>query len=176
MGQSKKELKILLAECRLYDLEHEALKKRTELILSAYRRKIYQKQIDFEVTNKDDQRRRILTYMMALRDFRLATDSLEMREAVGYLSAAGYLDSMVSHAMRNVLLKRPEGSVYFEILDRKYDGSGGYKDYVIAMNLKIGHTQMSNRKKEAILAVGIEMMKETIPEALREIATMKPSS
>ena len=169
MGQQSKEMKELSAECADSHICSKSLIIRTENMLKTYR-KNNGKRIAIDTGDTAQLRSRLMIYMTAIRDMRILTDTKEFREAVNYLSVAGYMDRMLETAMEEVSLKRSHGDLYYDILIKKYDGSGMTKDYVIAAQLGLRHTSMCARKKEAILAVGIEMLTVTIPAALREVA------
>ena len=169
MGQQSKELKELSAECSDFHISTTSLILRTEKMLLTYR-KNRGKQITIDKSDPMELRSRPMLYMTAICDIRIPSDTKEFREAVNYLSAAGYMDHMLSQALQEVSLKRSHGDLYYDILVKKNDGTGMTKDYVIASQLDLGHTSMSARKKEAILAVGIEMISVIIPSAFKEIA------
>lgn len=169
MGLPSKEMKELSAEYADNAICSKSLIIRTEYMLQTYRKNIGKR---VPVCGDDPVylRSRLMMYLSAIQDMRIPSDTKEFREAANYLSAAGYMDRLLKEAMEEVSLKRNHGDLYYDILIKKYGGSGMTKDYVIAAQLGLRHTSMCARKKEAILAVGIEMLTVTIPAALREVA------
>ena len=169
MGKTSDELKEFEEECRGIGISCREMSARSEKMLLTYRKQGW-KQVDLEKCDIAERRMRLMMYMSAIRDMRISTETKEFREAVSYLSAAGYLDRILDRALQDMSLKYDKGDMYYQILVEKYDGSGGLKDFIIANHLGVGHTTMCARKKEAILAIGLELIMVTLPEAIREVA------
>lgn len=169
LGQPSNEMKELETECREIGTSCRELSARSEKMLLTYRKRGW-KQIDLERNDPAEQRARLMMYMSAVRDMRISAETKEFREAVSFLSAAGYLDRILDRALQDMSLKYDKGDMYYQILVEKYDGSGGLKDFIIANHLGVGHTTMCARKKEAILAIGLELIMVTLPDAIREVA------
>ena len=169
LGRPSNELKELEEECRDFGISCRELSARCEKMLLTYRKRGW-KQIDIDRKEPAEHRARLMMYMSAVRDMRISVETKEFREAISYLSAAGYLDRILERALQDMALKCDKGDLYFQILVEKFDGTGDAKDFIIANHLGIGHTTMCARKKEAILAIGLELIMVTIPDAIREVA------
>ena len=169
MGKPSNEMKELEEECRDFGINCRELSARSEKLLLTYRKRGW-KQIEIERSEPAELRARLMMYMSAVRDMRISIETKEFREAISYLSAAGYLDRILDRALQDMALKCGKGDIYYQILVEKYDGTGDAKDFIIANHLGIGHTTMCTRKKEAFIAVGLELIMVTLPEAIREVA------
>lgn len=169
MAQPSKEMKALLLECEEYGINEKHLKARTELILKTYQTKMYELMMEKEARGAGNLQEEVIEDLYVLRDFRIATDSGAFRKAVRTVSGLGYLDEIIRTAMQEMALKRSLGDLYYRILELKYGSREVEKDVFIANKVNLGHTKMSERKAEAMIAVGLEITVSTLPAATREL-------